>query len=161
MSSVDVVVVGAGLSGLVCARRLAEAGLSVQVIEARDRVGGRMEHGALPDGQPIELGGQWIGPGQTRMYALLDELGLTTFPKPTTRVSTSSSSAVTGAASPVTRHRSGGFALADLAVSLPRLHRQAGCIDPAAPWTARHAQHLDARTFETWIAAVVASLRSS
>ncbi|MEX1179032.1 MAG: FAD-dependent oxidoreductase [Nitriliruptor sp.] len=149
--SVDVVVVGGGLAGLVCARRLTEDGVRVQVLEARDRVGGRTENGALPDGQPIELGGQWIGPGQTRMYALLDELGLSTFPTYDEGAHVlhlgGDRRTFAGDTPPL-----GGFALADLAASLPRLHRQAGRIDPAAPWSARHAQHLDARTFETWIA---------
>ncbi|MEX1164864.1 MAG: flavin monoamine oxidase family protein [Nitriliruptor sp.] len=151
MNSVDVVVVGAGLSGLVCARRLAAAGVSVQVVEARDRVGGRTEHGRLPDGQPIELGGQWIGPGQTRMYALLEELGLSTFPTYDEGEHVlefgGDRRTFTGDTPPL-----GGFGLADLAASMARLHRQAGRVDPAAPWTARHAQHLDARTFETWVA---------
>ncbi len=151
MDSSDVVVVGAGLAGLSCARRLAQAGLSVQVLEARDRVGGRTEHGRLPDGQAIELGGQWIGPGQTRMYELVDELGLATFPTydEGSHVLELGGDRRTfaGDTPPL-----GGFALADLAASLPRLHRRAAAVDPAQPWTTRHAQHLDARTFESWIA---------
>ncbi|WP_052666099.1 flavin monoamine oxidase family protein [Nitriliruptor alkaliphilus] len=147
----DVVIVGAGVAGLVCAQRLAEAGVGVQVLEARDRVGGRTEHGRLPDGQAIELGGQWIGPGQTRMYALLDELGLTTFPTYDHGEHVldlgQDRRTYSGDTPPL-----GGFALADLASSVSRLHRQAQRIDPAAPWTTKHAQHLDARTFETWIA---------
>ena len=71
----DVVVVGAGLSGLAAARSLAAEGRSVVVVEARDRVGGRTEGGTLSDGQWIELGGQWIGPTQDRMYELVAELG--------------------------------------------------------------------------------------
>lgn len=75
---VDVIVVGAGLSGLVAASRLVEQGKSVLVLEARDRVGGRTW--SVPvGGASFDLGGQWIGPGQTRVYALARELGLETF----------------------------------------------------------------------------------
>lgn len=74
----DAIVVGAGLSGLVCARRLAAAGADVRVLEARDRVGGRLHTGALA-GQVIDLGGQWITSGQPRVLALAAELGATTF----------------------------------------------------------------------------------
>ena len=79
MNDVDVVVVGAGLAGLSAARGLVEAGLTVTVLEARDRVGGRTEGGAL-EGAPIELGGTWLGEGHTQMYALVEQLGLETFP---------------------------------------------------------------------------------
>ena len=75
----SVVVVGAGLSGLSAARRLAAEGVEVVVLEARDRVGGRTEGHVLDDGTPLELGGQWIGPTQNRMYALVEELGLEHF----------------------------------------------------------------------------------
>lgn len=73
--SADVIVVGAGLSGLFAARSLARAGVRVAVIEARDRVGGRTWSGKLGDGT-FDFGGQWTGPGQPRMSALIDELGL-------------------------------------------------------------------------------------
>jgi len=73
----DAIVVGAGLSGLVCARRLRAAGAEVIVIEARDRVGGRLHSGRLGDGI-IDLGGQWISAGQTRVVALAAELGIAT-----------------------------------------------------------------------------------
>lgn len=79
METVDVIVVGAGLSGLAAARRLDAAGLSVRVLEARDRVGGRTLSG--PVGRAtFDLGGQWLGPAQQRVLALVEELGVQTFP---------------------------------------------------------------------------------
>ncbi|MCC6645939.1 MAG: FAD-dependent oxidoreductase [Polyangiaceae bacterium] len=75
----DVVVIGAGLSGLTAARALVERGLDVVVLEARDRVGGRTW--SQPVGAAtFDLGGQWIGAEQPRVAALARELGLTTFP---------------------------------------------------------------------------------
>ena len=74
-----VIVVGAGLAGLAAARRLVARGHEVTVVEARDRVGGRTEGLGLADGTPLELGGQWLGEGHTRMRELAGELGLPTF----------------------------------------------------------------------------------
>jgi len=78
---VDVVVVGAGFAGLTAARGLLQAGRSVAVLEARDRVGGRT-HTEEHLGTWIDLGGQWVGPGQDRIVALLDDLGFSTYPQP-------------------------------------------------------------------------------
>ena len=77
---VDVVVVGAGFAGLTAARAIQAAGVSVVVLEARDRVGGRT---CTEDhlGTWIDVGGQWIGPGQDRIAALVDELGFATYPQ--------------------------------------------------------------------------------
>ena len=76
----DVAVVGAGLAGLVAARDLIAAGASVLVVEARDRVGGRLLNEDIGDGKVVEVGGQWIGPTQDRMAALAREMGVDTFP---------------------------------------------------------------------------------
>jgi monoamine oxidase len=77
--AVDVVVVGAGLAGLTAARRLREAGRSVLVLEARKRVGGRNLDRRIAPGKVAELGGQWAGPGQDKVLALAEELGIATF----------------------------------------------------------------------------------
>lgn len=80
----QVVVVGAGIAGLTAARRLVAAGIDALVVEARDRVGGRtLNHNVsaaqASSGTIVEVGGQWVGPGQDRVLALIDELGLSTF----------------------------------------------------------------------------------
>ncbi len=75
----DVVIVGAGLAGLSAARLLVEAGARVVVLEARDRVGGRTL-GRPIGGRVLDLGGQWIGPGQERLEKLARELDVQTFP---------------------------------------------------------------------------------
>jgi len=66
---VDVAVVGAGLAGLVAARSLLDKGLSVLVLGARERVGGRLLNHALDNGAVVELGGQWVEPTQDRVLA--------------------------------------------------------------------------------------------
>ena len=75
----DVVVIGAGLSGLRAATKLHASGVSVMVVEARDRVGGRLLTQEVA-GSTLDLGAQWTGPTQDRIRALCTELGIQTFP---------------------------------------------------------------------------------
>ena len=75
----DVVIVGAGMSGLTAARVLSDAGKSVIILEARDRVGGRTLSRELANGFVVDMGGQWVGPTQQRVVRLIRELGLRTF----------------------------------------------------------------------------------
>ncbi|SOJ55991.1 Putative flavin-containing monoamine oxidase AofH [Mycobacterium simulans] len=79
MNDVDVCVVGAGFAGLTAALRLKQAGHSVRLLEARDRVGGRTFTVERDDGSWIDKGGAWIGPTQDRIYALMDEFGVKSF----------------------------------------------------------------------------------
>lgn len=143
----DVIIAGAGLAGLVAARDLARAGLEPLVLEARDRVGGRLLNGGLAG---AELGGQWIGHGQARVAALADELGVGTFPTFHDGESVLELNGRTLRFSG-TIPRLGPLVLLDIAIARIRLERLAGRLDTAAPWAVRGAARLDSRTLADWL----------
>lgn len=147
---VDVVVVGAGLSGLVAARELRRRGRSVVVVEARDRVGGRTVSLPTHHGHPVDGGGAWIGPGQDRILALADELGLATAP---TYYSGDTTYDLLGK---VTRGLlpdvSWGESL-DALRALWSLDRLARSVPQGSSWEAPDAARLDALTVHDWLVA--------
>ncbi|MFW2387225.1 MAG: flavin monoamine oxidase family protein [Polyangiales bacterium] len=156
---VDVVVVGAGLSGLCAARRLRAQGASVLVVEARDRVGGRTRSDKIGNAT-FDVGGQWIGPGQERVHALADELGIGTFPTFTDgkkvlevegKVSTYKRS-IPSMSIPNLIQMQGALAY------LKRVRKR---VSPSAPMTAEGADELDGETLETWRARFVKSSKIS
>jgi len=71
---VDTVVIGAGLAGLAAAERLVAAGVAVTLLEARDRLGGRVWTEHSSDGHAIELGAEWVG-GDSAAHELLARSG--------------------------------------------------------------------------------------
>jgi monoamine oxidase len=146
----DVVVVGAGLAGLAAARSLRASGADVAVLEARDRVGGRVLNHQLPGGDVVEMGGQWIGPSQLRVNKLVAELGLETFP------TYDSGEHLLDLNGKVKRY-SGGIpplpkaALVDFGQSQLRFDRLAKRVPLEAPWAADRAERWDEETFATWV----------
>jgi monoamine oxidase len=147
---VDVVVVGAGLAGLAAARALNAAGVSVVVLEARDRVGGRTLNHDIGGGKVVEVGGQWMGPTQDRLAALARELGVDTFP------TYAHGDNLLEYGGSVRRYsgtipRINPSVLVDVQQAQTRLNRMAKKVPLDAPWEAPKAARLDGQTMATWM----------
>jgi monoamine oxidase len=146
----DLVVVGAGFAGLSAARTAAAAGAKVVVVEARDRVGGRVLNEEIGEGRIVEVGGQWIGPTQDRLAALARELGVDTFP------THSEGENVIEYGGRLRRYkgtipRINPAVLLDVERAQRRLNQLARRVPLEAPWEAPRAEALDGQTVATWM----------
>jgi monoamine oxidase len=147
---VDVVVVGAGFAGLTVARKLHQAGVSVVVLEADDRVGGRTMPGRIA-GQVVDLGGQWLGVGQDHLLALANELGVPHYLQYTAGNHLLD---ISGRIATYTEGQNLPLLPADrqefnrVTVALNLLTRT---VNVAEPWNTPNAHALDNQTFETWL----------
>ena len=153
MISSDVVVIGAGLAGLTAAVQLVDAGASVTVLEACDRVGGRTETGHTADGQWIELGGQWVGPQHTQLRRLIERFGLQTAPF---GHSGRSVAMVQGRRRVLEPGETTDAALsvddrADVEAAIRRFADIIEAVDLVAPWRTPGAATFDEQTFAGWI----------
>jgi monoamine oxidase len=146
----DVIVVGAGLAGLMAARQLVAAGRSVLLLEARDRVGGRTVNASIGAGKVTEMGGQWVGPTQERLLALASELGVETFP---THHEGRNLLELRGKLRRYkgTIPRLAPHVLLDIERARRKMRRAARRVPAEAPWTASKAGELDSQTLASWV----------
>ena len=146
----DVCVVGAGYAGLTAARQLTAAGLSVAVLEARDRVGGRIWTEEMPGGGVIDRGGAWLAPGHDAIFGLANEMGIGTY-----------KTWVKGAHLLVDGDRNRRYtglipkispmAVITIALAQAKADRLAKRVPVDAPWTATRAEEWDAQTVADWV----------
>ena len=144
------IVVGAGLAGLVAARQLVAARRNVLVLEARDRVGGRTANASIGAGKVVEMGGEWVGPTQDRLLALAGDLRIETFP---TYYEGRNLLELGGK---VRRYkgtipRLAPHVLLDINRARRKLGKVARRVPPDAPWSAPKAAELDSQTLATWV----------
>ncbi|MET8778172.1 FAD-dependent oxidoreductase [Nocardia sp. NPDC004654] len=157
MTDVDYCVIGGGFAGLTAALRLSQAGRSVVVLEARDRLGGRTFTEARADGSWIDRGGAWIGPGQDRIHALMHEFGVPSYKQYTD----GEAMMVVGGK----QHRYTGtipwtmspWAAMNLGAVLLELGHMCGSVPLESPWAAKNAGKWDRISLAQWLDSTVAS----
>jgi monoamine oxidase len=147
----DVCVVGAGYAGLTAARRLSQAGRSVVVVEARDRVGGRVWTQLLADGTPVDRGGGWVAPYHDAIFALAGELGVTTYKTYVQGkhllVDGGRIRRYTGLIPKISP-----LAVLSIARAQAKVDRLSKQVPVDAPWTAKRAAEWDQRTVADFVA---------
>lgn len=151
MADVDFCVVGAGFAGLTAALRLKQSGQSVALLEARDRVGGRTFTETRDGGLWIDRGGAWIGPGQDRIYALMDEFNVASYKQ---YVDGDAMMFLEGK-----KYRYQGtiplsmspWAVANLGAVFLELTQMCKSIPVQAPWEAPKARKWDGITWARWL----------
>lgn len=141
-----VVVVGAGFAGLACADELAAAGYRVTVLEARNRVGGRVHTlRDLVKGKTVEAGGELVGPNQPTWMAYAKRFGLKFIELPWNPCDVISLG--DGLLAPETARK----IWSEMRSALERINAEAKSIDPFRPWASTNAEQLDARSLDDWI----------
>jgi putrescine oxidase len=146
----DVLIIGAGAAGTTAANDLRKAGLSVAVLEARDRVGGRLWTDVI-EGAMLEIGGQWVSPDQDALKDTIAELGLETYSR-----YREGDSVYVGPDGQVHRFTGEMFPVSEatekvIADITERLDAMVAEIDPDQPWAHPKAEEWDTITWDAWL----------
>jgi monoamine oxidase len=152
--SADVVIVGGGFAGLTAARNIRAGGHSVIVLEARDRVGGRVWNHEIGGGLISERGGTFVGPTQDRLMALATALGVQTF-----KTYDNGNNVYINGSTKMTYSDTGPLgtappdptAIADLVQVVERLDQMSTSVPVDAPWQASSAADWESYTLDRWI----------
>ena len=145
----DVIIVGAGISGLAAAKHLVKNKKKVCILEAQNRVGGRIFSKTTPSGKVIDLGAQWIGEGQSNLISLLSEYSIKKFPDIAVgkhiqflnnelRTYTNSIPDL------------GIIHLIDFYLALYRIEKDGESVSLDTPYKAKYAEEWDSMTVESW-----------
>jgi len=149
-TSVDVAIVGAGLSGLSTAQNLIAAGNSVLILEATDRVGGKVLNAKLINGGVTEVGAEFVGPTQDKVLALITSLGLETYDTYSNGSnvlwSNNTRQTYSGSVPPMDNS-----SLIQAAAAQAALDGMAVGINVSAPWSSPNALEWDSMTFGSWL----------
>jgi monoamine oxidase len=148
--SAQVAVVGAGFAGLAAALDLTGRGIDCVVLEARDRVGGRVLNHDIGDGKVVEVGGQWVGPTQHALLETAAQMGVATFP---THAHGENVIEYRGAVSRYTGTipRINPAVLLQVEWARRRMNSMAARVPLEAPWGAPKARRWDSVTFGEWM----------
>lgn len=145
----EYIVVGGGYAGLTATRHLLKAGKSVKLLEARERIGGRV-HTEQFDGFYLDMGGTWVGPTQDKIYELIREFGLQTF-------STYDEGKSTLLMNGKIKNYKGLIpplqipSLLSLDGAIKKITKLSKTVNLQEPWRTPDASHWDSMTLQTWM----------
>ncbi|MFL5885581.1 MAG: flavin monoamine oxidase family protein [Thermoleophilaceae bacterium] len=156
-TNADVLVVGAGFSGLMAARQLTGAGKSVIVLEARNRVGGRSLNHDIGNGKVTEIGAQFVGPTQDHVLKLMDDLhigkydtydtGMNIYYDGVSKPSRKETFSDTG---PLGAAPTDPQVAAPAATLIAQMDQMSTSVPLDAPWNAASASDWDSQTVQTF-----------
>lgn len=146
----DCIIVGAGFAGLYAGRVLHEAGKKFKILEARDRVGGRVHTHHIDNDTYVDLGGQWIGPTQDKVYSLCKGMNVRCFE---TYDQGKNLLALNGQVRSYSGliPRLNPLALLNIDYIIKRLEHMAAEVDPERPWETPKAGRWDSTTLATFL----------